>query len=224
MRLFHFALRIDGAMMLGPSETLGRFADDFSVINEGRRLYRKARAARLPDDMRFEPPSLVPALPPHGAARRLVAARATSPAASSAPDAQLFELYDALLDRHMPPSVLIDADERIVDSYADVARFLRYPSRRPDAALFAALDTPATEALRDAVRQARVSGEAVVVRGVTLRQEGGPDIVRDVRAEPVSIGEGPTGHVLLEFGSRPRTVDGAAVDVGQGARGAGPAR
>ena len=222
MRLFHFALRIDGALMLGPSETLGRFADDFSVIDEPRRLYRKSRAARLPDDMRFEPPSLVPARPPHGAARRPVASRVTSPEVPSAPDAQLFELYDALLDRHMPPSVLIDADDRIVDSYADVARFLRYPSRRPDGALFTALDTPATEALRDAVRQARVSGESVNVRCVTLRQEGGPDIVRDVRAEPLDIGEGPTGHVLLEFGARPMASDGADADIGPGAGKQGP--
>ena len=205
LRLFHFALRMDGALMLGPSESLGRFADDFAAIDEKRRLYRKVRNRRLPDDVRFEPPTLLPAT--SGPPARARAGSRPGPGRPGAarprtPDERLLASYDVLLDRHMPPSVLVDADERIVDSYGGISRFLRHPSRRPDNDLFAALDTPASDELRRAVRQARLTGEVGLVTGVALEAPGGGGQAgeRDVRIEPVAVPNGLVEHVLLVFG------------------------
>ena len=203
LRLFHFALRIDGVLMLGPSESLGRFADDFTVIDETRRLYRKIRDRRLPDDVRFEPPTLLPSQPGGNMARNLMASarpNADGPRERGSADARLLATYDALLDRYMPPSVLVDPDDRIVDTYGGLARYLRHPSRRPDGDLFAALDTPASAELRRAVRQSRLTGEAELVTGVTLCPPGGSDERRDVRVEPLASDATPIEHVLLTFG------------------------
>ena len=203
LRLFHFALRIDGVLMLGPSESLGRFADDFTVVDETRRLYKKVRDRRLPDDVRFEPPTLLPAQ--HGGAMArspMASARpnADGPRERGAADTRLLATYDALLDRYMPPSVLVDPDDRIVDTYGGLARYLRHPSRRPDGDLFAALDTPASAELRRAVRQSRLTGEAELVTGVTLCPPGGSEERRDVRVEPLAGDAAPIEHVLLTFG------------------------
>ena len=204
LRLFHFALRMDGALMLGPSESLGRFADDFEAIDESRRLYRKTRNRRLPDDVRFEPPVLLPATAPGGGARHFRAGSSPRPSGVSrrreTPEERLLASYDVLLDRHMPPSVLIDADERIVDSYGGIASLLRHPSRRPDGDLFAALATSADEELRRAVRQARLTGEVGLLTGVALKAPGGGGETRDVRIEPVTTATGLVEHVLLTFG------------------------
>ena len=203
MRLFHFALRLNGVLMLGPSESLGRLADDFEVIDESRRLYRKTRDRRLPDEVRFEPPTLLPALP-RGTLTRTLTAGVPAPSGTArrgeSGDTRLLATYDALLDRHMPPSVLVDADERIIDTYGGMARRLRHPDRRPERDLFAALDTPARDELRHAVRQARLSGAAGLVLCVVLDTPGGERETCDVRIEPVSAGGAPTEHVLLAFG------------------------
>ena len=203
LRLFHFALRIDGVLMLGPSESLGRFADDFTVVDEARRLYRKIRDRRLPDDVRFEPPTLLPAHSGGAMARALTTGarpNANGPRGRGSTEARLLATYDALLDRYMPPSVLVDPDDRIVDTYGGLASYLRHPTRRPDGNLFAALDTSANAELRRAVRQSRLSGEAELVTGVTLRTPGGGEEKRDVRIEPVAGESAHVEHVLLAFG------------------------
>ena len=205
IRLFHFSLRLDGVLMLGPSESLGRLSEDFSVIDETRRLYRKTRERRLPDDVRFEPPTLLPALPRGAATRPFTAGlprQGASAAPSGAADARLLATYDLLLDRHMPTSVLVDPDERIVDTYGGFARWLRHPERRPEKDLFAALDTPATTELRHAVRQARLTGEIGLVTGVAITRPDGGSLTCDVRIEPVSDHRLPIEYVLLGFGER----------------------
>ena len=209
LRLFHFALRVDGVLMLGPSETLGQLAEHFETLDEARRLYRKTHELRLPDDVRFEPPTLVPALPLGRAAHRRVAlATGRGPGSGggitgdAAIDARLIATYDLLLERHMPPSVLIDADERVVDSYAGAARFLRFPRRRPDADLFVALDTPSAPALRQALRQVRVGGESALVYDVQLRDADGKTLVRDVRIDPLARNDAPIEHLLLSIDER----------------------
>ena len=203
IRLFHFALRVGGVLMLGPSESLGRMSDDFEVIDEGRRLYRKIREKRLPDDVRFDPPTLRPALSIEGPARRTAPDAAPAvPYPRTGVDERLLAAYDRLLDRHMPPSVLVDAHERIVDTYGGLARWFRHPGRRPQTDLFAALDTSASGALSVALRKARLSGEDGLVLAVPLRTPGDGEQRCDVRIEPVGDGKLPVEHVLLVFGER----------------------
>jgi len=215
LRLFHFSLRIDGVLMLGPSESLGRLAEEFAVVDETRRLYRKTRDRRLPDDVRFDPPVLMPAQSlvrdGRGGGASLAPA---APATRGSADTRLLEVYDALLDRSMPPSVLIDQEENVVDSYAGAAHYLHYRSRRPDRNVFAALDTPANTELRQAARRARLSGEVSVVAGATLRTSDGRNVECDVRVEPVTTGAGLIEHVLLSFGERePPARDAVPVHV-----------
>ncbi len=50
--LFHFGLKADGVLCLGPSETPGELADEFETLNAHWRIYRKRRDIRLPPDLR----------------------------------------------------------------------------------------------------------------------------------------------------------------------------
>ena len=45
--LFHFALRKDGYLFLGPSETLGKVSSEFEMISQRWRIFRKKRDVRL---------------------------------------------------------------------------------------------------------------------------------------------------------------------------------
>src|SRR6202035_2194916 len=44
MRIFHYALRPQGFLMLGPSETIGQAADLFELTDKSLRLYTRAPA------------------------------------------------------------------------------------------------------------------------------------------------------------------------------------
>lgn len=49
LALFHFALKKDGFMFLGPSETVGKFDKEFKTIDQRWRIFQKTRDIRLAD-------------------------------------------------------------------------------------------------------------------------------------------------------------------------------
>jgi two-component system CheB/CheR fusion protein len=118
LSLFHFGLVTGGVLFLGSSESPGALGGEFSAIDERHRVFCKRRSVRLLDHVRL------PALPEHSLAARGL----TLPPAG---DTQLLGLYDRLLDRHMPPSYLLDADGTLVDSFGGAEAFLQVKKRRP---------------------------------------------------------------------------------------------
>lgn len=55
LALFHFALKVDGYLFLGPSESLGRLEDEFETLDRRWKIYKKLRDIRL-----LEATSLLP--------------------------------------------------------------------------------------------------------------------------------------------------------------------
>ena len=219
LRLMHFALKAGGVMVLGPSETLGAIEEDYAAVDDKCRVYRKGGEATLARGARFEPPTpRRDPPPPETIGRR---APPTSPRPGVSPE--LLEAYDALLDRHMPPSVLVDGRGRVVDSYAGASSILHHPARRPSSELFELLDLDADAGLRAALERARVDGERAALPGTTLRDAGGRTLVRDLELEPV--GEpGPAPRFVLVAFRAPGSPDGASASAGaprSGATGVG---
>ena len=221
LRLLHFALVEGGALVLGPSEALGPIEPDYAIVDDKCRVFRKTGAATLAGGPRFEPPTRVPG--PSGVPSGAVAR--SPPSAQAGVDAELLQAYDALLDRHMPPSVLLDGRDRVVDSYAGASAVLRHPDRRPDADLFGVLDVDGSVPLREAVERARDGRRRTSLRRVSLRDGRGRELVRDLRIEPV--GGAGSRFVLVSFAEPVPPgagTDGAAGGAGaEGASGASPA-
>src|SRR6056297_999978 len=59
LTLFHFGLKKDGILFLGPSESVGSLSSEFPAISEHHKVYYKQREARLPADISL-PISLEP--------------------------------------------------------------------------------------------------------------------------------------------------------------------
>ncbi len=79
VKLFHFALREEGYLLLGPSETVGQQADLFETVSKKLRVYRRVGACR---SERVDFPIL--ATDEHsGASRRMAESAEAQPAASS---------------------------------------------------------------------------------------------------------------------------------------------
>src|SRR5262249_39732030 len=117
LSLFHFALRTGGILFLGSSESPGSFKDEYEVIDEHYRIYRKLREVRSVEGVKL--PFLRGLA---NAAAQSAPRPVTRPGVS---DSQLLATYDRLLDRFMPPSFLVSEDRELIDSFSGAERYLR---------------------------------------------------------------------------------------------------
>jgi two-component system, chemotaxis family, CheB/CheR fusion protein len=97
MPLFHYALKANGVLMLGPSETVGAFSDLFGIIESKRsKLYSKKPHPGRPSAGHLTP-TVVPQAPLHS-----LTSFESGPASTSA-DAIRREVDRAAMARYVPP-------------------------------------------------------------------------------------------------------------------------
>lgn len=121
LSFLHFALKKDGHLLLGPSETLGRLSDEFITLSETWRIYQKLRDVRLVE---------------HAVPTMFGKTSATTPidnsgfvgldqiAKAALRPRDLTEAYDALLKRFAPAGFLISATGVMVRAFGEAAQYL----------------------------------------------------------------------------------------------------
>ncbi|HWF99846.1 MAG TPA: chemotaxis protein CheB, partial [Steroidobacteraceae bacterium] len=158
LTLLHFALREGGYLFLGNAETLGYADTLFEVVSKRWRIYRRTGAAH-----RFaELPALAARMPNVRSAARAAAGPIVRPSATT--------LIQAALLEELPPTAVIDANERIVYFQGDTAPFLQQPSGEATQNLLELVRVPLRSAARSALRQAMAEK-----RPVTVEAESGED-------------------------------------------------
>jgi two-component system CheB/CheR fusion protein len=149
LSLFHFGLRTEGILFLGPSETPGQFADEFEPLDKRWKVYRKRRDIRLPLEAR---------MPLTSSSAAMRQAGASSPdGVRRAADRRMLALYDNILAKHMPPSLLVDEAHQLVHCFGGVESLLRFPGGRTSSNVLDlvphALKTPLSGALQHAAKE-----------------------------------------------------------------------
>lgn len=122
LMLMHFALRVKGVLMLGSSETIGRFDSEFDRIDGAARIYSKRRAVRLFTDREV-------ALTTPLSDRQAVTRSATTPG-DHPPDIRLLRAYDSLLERYLPAGFLITSSRELVHTFGSAREIMHPPSGR----------------------------------------------------------------------------------------------
>lgn len=121
LEVFHFGLKPRGILFLGSSESLLELTNEFEVVDGHLKFLRKVSAGSRPVRRLRAARNTAPG-------RRLV--DAPTPPAPRAVEPNLFGTYDALLDVFIPPSILIDARGKLVQTFAGAGKFLRVPEGR----------------------------------------------------------------------------------------------
>lgn len=104
LHTFHYALRPNGFLMLGTSETTGALADLFALVDKKSKIYvKKTAALRASYDFTAPPHSILP----------LAAEKPASVRGQSALDIQ-HEAERAILDAYGPPGVIINQEMQIL--------------------------------------------------------------------------------------------------------------
>jgi two-component system, chemotaxis family, CheB/CheR fusion protein len=152
--LFHFGLVTNGLLFLGSSESPGALAHEFDTVHEHSKIYRKKRDVRLLEPLKL--PMRKAPVSSFGNVR------------SSMTDAQLLPIYDQLLDRHMPPSFLVDEDRHLIDSFGGAEHLFKVSRRRPSMNVLDLLEGDLRTVVAGAIQRALKREEPVRYSGVAI--------------------------------------------------------
>lgn len=168
LSLFHFGLKTGGILFLGPSESPGELSEEFEPIDARWKMYRKRRDIRLSTDLR---------LPLSIADARLRPTGIPPLPHLSQVDTHLLGVYDAILEEHMPPSLLVDENRTLVQSFAGASRYLRLRDGRLSTDLLDMVDTDLRMALAGALQRACKEAAPIVYKGLRVQLGDGQRLV-----------------------------------------------
>ncbi len=163
LSMFHFGLNTDGILFLGSSETPGELTTEFETIHERFKVYRKWRHARLPTEMRLPLARSTGVNLPVAAIRGFTTPRRH-------PEPGLLSVYDHLLGKYMPPSLLINENRELVDSFGGAEKLLRIPARRPSLDVADLVDRNIRTTLIGAVQRCMKSSSPVRFAGLRVSE------------------------------------------------------
>jgi two-component system CheB/CheR fusion protein len=200
LRVFHYALKPEGFLMLAGAETIGPNVELFFVVEKKHQIYKKKDA--LPAaDVRFGPVA-TPGFPPSFQVRRQEGEMQTRVNLQH-------EANRILLGRYAPPAVVIDENWQILEFKGQTGPFLEPAPGDASLNLLKMAREGLLHDVRNAVHEARKHGTAVRREGARVKSNGGWRTLT-IEAMPVGGREKPgpanATHVMVvfeEFKARP---------------------
>ncbi|HEX4265310.1 MAG TPA: CheR family methyltransferase [Verrucomicrobiae bacterium] len=170
---FHYALKPDGHLVLGSSESVGQFHNLFNTVEKTHRIYSKKQAANW---ARFDRPPVVPS-------GRM--SRPSSPPPMELNSVEVQKEADRLvLQKYAPPGVLINGDGDVLQFRGEVERYLKLPSGKATFQILKMAQDGLVVALERAI--ARAKKERRVVREKGVRAENRRGLV-DIEVVPLKL-------------------------------------
>jgi len=184
---FHYALKPNGFLLLGSSESVGTFSDYFETIDRTHKIFSKKGRAVPPNfDLagnRAIRMAELPRLPEE-----------TSGAVSSIQK----EAERMLLAEYAPASVIIDDDLHVLQVRGQTDPFLRVPRGAPTSNLTLLVRSGLLAGLKAAVAQARKQNLPVSEKGLRVKENDHFRVV-DVRVSPIRDSQGKDRCFLVLF-------------------------
>jgi two-component system CheB/CheR fusion protein len=139
---FHFALKTNGILLLGPSETPSSLGEEFGAVDTRWKVFRKLRDTRIPPEISATPASF------DGASRPGVPRRQPE-------DGRVARCRELLLREYGPPSLLVDSELRLLHAFNAASDFLTPKDGRPSLHLLDLVDGELRAVLSAAIRRAQ---------------------------------------------------------------------
>ena len=203
VELFHYALRPNGVLVLGSSETTDA-QDLFRVVDKPLCLYRK-RDVPAPDVR-------LPVFPITHPVRAVRPAGDDLEDAAAPPRAASFgAAHERIVERYGPPSLLVGPEDRVVHVSARAGRYLVHPGGEITTQVLKLVRPELRVELRAALYAAREHGAPVRTDPVAVRFDGHAEpVALDVRPSPEPADD---GYVLVLFDERPGPTEAGPVAV-----------
>ena len=163
MPIFHYSLNGSGFLLLGTSESTGKSADLFTVVDKKHRIYRKNPTATQ-STFSFTPSSY-----PTIKVVDKLGQQQSIPAATQGLDLQ--EKVDRLIaDRYTPVGVVVDDKMQVLQLRGEIDRYLKLVSGVANLNLFNLVRSGLLVELRAAIYQAQQSNSTVTKNGLRLEE------------------------------------------------------
>ncbi|HJQ27280.1 MAG TPA: chemotaxis protein CheB [Blastocatellia bacterium] len=188
LEIFHFALRAEGFLFLGSSETAEGGGGLFTPYNKKFRIYRRRRQTTAPQGLPLPPQEgkweARPLLP-----RAVAATRGQS-------IANLHQ--ERLMVRYAPASALVNEEFDIVHLSGNAGRYLQFGAGEPSRNLQRTINEALRLELRSLLMSARQSGAPLESPFVRVQVEGETVLVR-LTVEPVAVPDSEQGYLMVIF-------------------------
>jgi two-component system, chemotaxis family, CheB/CheR fusion protein len=151
--LFHFGLKTNGVLMLGPSESPGPLSEEFAALDNRWKIFRKHRDVRLTPHMRLD------SLPGFEGSRG-------SGARIQVEDPRIAKGRDLLFQRYLPPAVVVDGSARILHTWGGAGELFVQRDGPPSTNLLELLEGELRYAVSAALKRAQKERAQVSLAGL----------------------------------------------------------
>ncbi|TCL90675.1 two-component system CheB/CheR fusion protein [Rhizobium sp. PP-WC-2G-219] len=173
--LFHFALREDGVLLLGSSETAGKVEGRFETISKSNRIYRHVGRSR-PGDMMFS-------LNSNDATR---ASQRSGPQAAPVKPSALADICrQRVLDMYAPAAVLINRKNECLYTMGRIGQYLAVAPGYPTSDLLAMTPQALHTKLRSAIQRCSQQKTSITASGGEIDNGHGTVKRFSVHVEPI---------------------------------------
>ncbi|MBK5281533.1 MAG: PAS domain-containing protein [Nitrospiraceae bacterium] len=189
--LFHYALKPNGILFLGPSETIGEFEPLFAVIDRKWKLFsRTAEPSTFPHLERF-PAGLM-----KGTTRTHVEAKVPLPPTRPTPISTMIQ--NLLISRYAPAAVVVNARGEIVYVHGHTSAYLELSPGQPTHHLIEMAREGLQHDLATALSQAAGQEDEVVRHGLRVKADGDVILVNLI-VKKIAEPEALQGLLLVTF-------------------------
>ena len=173
----HYALKPDGYLMLGESESLGSYADQFTLIDKKNKIYQKKRTNLLTAARLFT----------HLSDMDYSLRKSDQGKLPKAPDTGFTvdkEVERILANRFVPASIVVNEEMEIVQFRGRTGAYLEPPAGQPTFSLSKMAREGLLIDLRSALSKAKKESGTVRKEGVRVKTNGG---FREIALEVIPI-------------------------------------
>jgi len=201
MEMFHSALKPDGFLFLGSSESADAASEFFVPFDKKNRIYRArplARSLRYVPALTNGPVNRVPELmvAPNGARRQF----------------SFSDVHQRALGKFAPPSLIVDRDSNIVHMSDAAGRFLRHVGGEPSRNVLALVLPELRLEVRTALYQALQSSSSVEGQRVLIKREDGKSFIVNVIVRPFTDEVANAEFALVLFEEIEQTMNGVPAE------------
>ena len=187
LELFHFALRPNGFLFLGSSETADNLPELFTPFDKKLRIFQRSVFSHTTP--------YIPAMPVKGKWEVRIPETATPQPRQGL---SYGELHQILVEQYAPPSVLINAGYDIVHLSETAGRYLRFSGGEPSRNLLKVVHPDLRLDLRAALFAATQEGHASETHRVAVSL-GGESRFVSVMVRPIIKPDAARGYLLVMF-------------------------
>jgi two-component system CheB/CheR fusion protein len=191
--LFHYSLRPGGVLLLGSSETVGRFNRLFDSIDPKLRLYLRQDDASGGSDS-----FLGKSFPPLSKIRKEPPVPTPTTPAQTAVNLQMAADH-LLLQVHAPPAVVVNDSGDIVYISGQTGRYLEPAAGKANLNFHAMAREGLRIPIASALKQAAAQSDPVQLRGLQVQQSSGGVQMVDVTVHALQEPAALKGMVLVVF-------------------------